>query len=65
MIPALPADVEVTRKPLKLNSMYKKGIEARLELLSYRMTDLVKKERVELQLHHAIEIRPYFERVRF
>lgn len=60
-MPALSPDVRVKLKPIRQNNMYLKGMEGRMVILSYKMTELVKKERVELLFHQAEEIRPYVE----
>lgn len=62
-IPALPSDVRVTLKPFKANSLYLKGFEGRLLILSARMTTLFKMERIELIKEQAEDLRPYVERV--
>ncbi|KAI1278039.1 39S ribosomal protein L17, mitochondrial [Halotydeus destructor] len=63
LIPALNADVPVGLKPRRANTLWVKGVEGRLEILSWRMTDLVKNERIELMYHQADELRPYAERL--
>lgn len=61
--PALPSDVHVERLPKRYNTMYIKGETGRLEILSWEMTLLFRKERVEMPYRKAEELRPYAERL--
>lgn len=63
LMPALAPEVRVKFKPIKSNTKWLKGAEGRLQILSFRMTELVMYERIELLRHQAEELRPYAERV--
>lgn len=61
--PILPPNIKVRQKALNFNSLYVKGPEGRLKILSNELTDLIKYERIELTLHKAEELQGYVERL--
>jgi len=63
LIPVLPKNVQVKRKPMPLNMQYFVGSDARLIHLAENITLLMKYERLEMKYHVAVELRAYAERL--
>ncbi|XP_053205560.1 39S ribosomal protein L17, mitochondrial-like [Panonychus citri] len=63
VIPALPPDVVVNRKPIKLASKWLRHGSGRLILIGKLVTDLIKFERITLPHHRALEVQGYTERL--
>lgn len=63
LIPALPEDVRVLRKPRHFNGMWEKGYDARMMHLAEKTSLLMKYERVEMTYQAAEEVRAYVERL--
>lgn len=63
LMPALPKNVEVPRKAIKLNQKYGFSRDESRLILAQKVTKLFKYERVEYRYHQAIEIRACVERL--
>ncbi|XP_074596880.1 mitochondrial ribosomal protein L17 [Brevipalpus obovatus] len=63
LIPALPPDVTVHRKPIKLRSKWFIQERYRLYPIAFRMTELFKYERVKYNYYQCVALREYAERL--
>ena len=63
LIPALPPDVTVHRRPNKIKAKWYIDKRTRLYPVAFKLTELFKYERIKYPHHQCVAVREYAERV--